>query len=69
MLRRLIYFLITNGSFSISQLNCQNIQIGRINIQYIRPNKTNDIDMDEFLEESLQVFKDGRPQRDENDNM
>ena len=25
--------------------------------------------MDEFLEESLQVFKDGRPQRDENDNM
>ena len=63
---RYLYFLITNGSFSISQLNCQNIKIGRIDIQYIRPNKTNDIDVDEFLEKSLQVSKDGIPQRDEN---
>ena len=53
----------------ISQLNCQNIKIGRIDIQYIRPNKTNDIDVDEFLEKSLQVSKDGIPQRDENDNI
>ena len=66
---RYLYFLITNGSFSISQLNCQNIKIGRIDIQYIRPNKTNDIDVDEFLEKSLQVSKDGIPQRDENDNI
>ena len=51
---RYLYFLITNRSFSISQLNCQNIKIGRIDIQYIRPNKTNDIDVDEFLEKSLQ---------------
>ena len=61
--------LITNGSFSISQLNCQNIKIGRIDIQYIRPNKTNDIDVDESLERSLQVSKDGIPKRDENDNI
>ena len=66
---RRLYFLITNGSFSISQLNCQNIKIGRIDIQFIRPNKTNDIDVDEFLEKSLQVSKDGIPQRDENDNI
>ena len=66
---RYLYFLITNGSFSISQLNCQNIKIGRIDIQYIRPNKTNDIDVDEFLEKTLQVSKDGIPQRDENDNI
>lgn len=66
---RYLYFLITNGSFSISQLNCQNIRIGRIDIQYIRPNKTNDIDVDKFFEKSLQVFKDGIPQRDENENI
>lgn len=66
---RYLYFLITNRSFSISQLNCQNIKIGRIDIQYIRPNKTNDIDVGEFLEKSLQVSKDGIPQRDENDNI
>lgn len=47
---RHLYFLITNGSFSISQLNFQNTKIGRIDIQYIRPNKTNDIDVDKFLE-------------------
>jgi hypothetical protein len=61
---RHLYFLIINGSFSISQLNCQNIKIGRIDIQFIRPNKTNDIDVDEFLEKSLQVSKDEIPQRD-----
>lgn len=66
---RHLYFLITNGSFSISQLNCQNIKIGRIDIQFIRPKKNNDIDVDEFLEKSLQVCKDGIPQRDENDNI
>lgn len=66
---RRLYFLITNGSFSISLLNCRNIKIGRIDIQFIRPNKTNDIDVDEFLEKSLQVSKDGIPQRDENDNI
>lgn len=66
---RRLYFLITNGSFSISQLNCQNIKIGRIDIQFIRPNKTNDTDVDEFLEKSLQVSKDAIPQRDENDNI
>ena len=65
----ILYSLITNGSFSISQLNCQNIKIGRIDIQFIRPNKTNDIDVNEFLEKSLQVSKDAIPQRDENDNI
>lgn len=38
-------------------------------IQYIRPNKTNNTDMDEFLEKSLQVSKDGVPRRDENANI
>jgi hypothetical protein len=66
---RRLYFLITNGYFSISLLNCQNIKIGRIDIQFLRPNKTNDTDVNEFLEKSLQVSKDGIPQRDENDNI
>ena len=64
-----LYFLITNGSFSILQLNSQNIKISRIDIQYLRPNKTNDSDVNEFLEKSLQVSKDGVPQKDENDNI
>jgi len=66
---RRLYFLITNGYFSISLLNCQNIKIGRIDIQFIRPNKTNDTDVNQFLEKSLQVCKDAIPQRDENDNI
>ena len=64
-----LYFMITNGYFSILLLNCQNIQIGRIDIQFIRPNKTNDTDVNEFLEKCLQVSKDGIPQRDENYNI
>ena len=64
-----LYFPITNRYFSISQLNCQNIKIGRIDIQYIRLNKINDIDVDKFLEKSLQVLKDWILQRDENDNI
>jgi hypothetical protein len=66
---RRLYFLITNGYFFILQLNCQNIKIGRIDIQFIRPNKTNDTDVNKFLEKSLQVCKDGIPQRDENGNI
>lgn len=66
---RRFYFLITNGYFSISLLTCPNIKIGCIDIQFIRPNKTNDTDVNEFLEKSLQVSKDGIPQRDENDNI
>jgi hypothetical protein len=50
---RRLYFLITNGYFSISLLNCPNIKIGRIDIQFIRLNKTNDTDVNEFLEKSL----------------
>jgi len=45
---RRLYFLITNEYFSISLLNCQNIKIGRIDIQFIQPNKTNDTDVNEF---------------------
>ena len=66
---RRFYFLITNGYFSISLLNCQNIKIGRIDIQFIRPKKNNDPDVNEFLEKSLQIWKDGIPQRDENYNI
>ena len=42
--------------FSISEFNCPNIKISRIDIQFIRPNKTNDTDVYEFLEKSLAVF-------------
>lgn len=66
---RRLYFLITNGYFSTSLLNCQNIKIGRIDIQFIRPNKTNDTDVNQFLEKSLQVCKDAIPQRDKNGNI
>lgn len=54
---RRLYFMITNGYFSILLLNCQNIKIGRIDIQFIRPNKTNDTDGNEFLEKSLPIAK------------
>jgi len=66
---RRLYFLITNGYFSISLLNCQNIKIGRIDIQFIRSKKNNDTDVNEFLEKSLQVYKYAIPQRDENYNI
>ena len=66
---RRLYFLIKNGYFSISLLNCPNIKIGHIDIQFIRLNKVNDTNVNEFLEKSLQVSKDGIPQRDENENI
>lgn len=53
---RRIYFLIKNGSFSISQLGCQNLKVGRVDIQFIRLNEINDTDVSEFLEESKQTF-------------
>jgi hypothetical protein len=53
---RRIYFLIKDGYFSISQLNCQNLKVGRVDIQFIRPNQSNDIDVSEFLEKSKQTF-------------
>lgn len=51
-----IYFLIKDGSFSISQLGCKNLKVGRIDIQFIRPNQINDTDVSEFLEQSKQTF-------------
>jgi len=53
---RRIYFLIKNGYFSISQLNCQNLKVGRVDIQFIRSNQGNDTDESEFLEKSEQTF-------------
>lgn len=53
------YFLIKDGYFSISQLNCQNLKIGRVDIQFIRPNQSNDTDVNEFLEKSKQTFLNG----------
>ena len=41
---------------AISQLNCQNLKVGRVDIQFIRPNLSNDIDVSEFLEKSKQTF-------------
>jgi len=51
-----IYFLIKEGYFSISQLNCSNLKVGRVDIQFIRSNQSNDIDVSEFLEKSKQTF-------------
>jgi hypothetical protein len=53
---RRLYFLITNGYFSISQLNCQNIKIGRIDIQFIRPKKTNDTSLQTDLMARIWLF-------------
>ena len=53
---RRIYFLIKDGYFSISRLNCQNLKVGRVDIQFIRPNQSNDTDVREFLEKSKQTF-------------
>lgn len=55
-----IYFLIRNGYFSISQLNCQNLKVGRIDIQFIRQNQRNDTDLSEFLENSIETFQNYR---------
>ena len=66
---RHLYFMIINVYFSISLLNCQNIQIGRIDIQFIRPKKNNDTNANYFLKKSLQVSKDYIPQRDKNYNI
>jgi hypothetical protein len=58
---RRIYFLITNGYFSISQLNCKNLKVGRIDIRFIRQNQRNDTDLGEFLEKSKETFKNTHP--------
>ena len=42
---RRIYFLIKSGVFSISQMNCPNLSVNRIDIQYIRPNENDDTDL------------------------
>lgn len=51
-----IYYLIKEGYFSIFQLNCSNLKIGRIDIQFIRFSQTNDTETSEFLEKSKQTF-------------
>ena len=48
--------MIKDGYFSISQLNCQNLKVGRVDIQFIRTNQSNDTDVSEFLEKSKQTF-------------
>ena len=44
---------------------------GRIDIQFIRTNRTNDSDVNEFLEKCLEICKNenGIPLRDENGNI
>ena len=51
-----IYFFIKSGVFSISQMNCYNLSVNRIDIQYIRPNKKDDTDLMDFFKESKQTF-------------
>ena len=67
---RRLYYLIKNGVFSISKLNCH-VTLGRIDIQFIRTNRTNDSDVNEFLEKCLEICKNenGMPQRDKNGNI
>ena len=54
---RRIYFLIKEGIFSISQLNCPSLSINRIDIQYIRPNENPDTNLMDFFKESKQTFQ------------
>ena len=54
---RRIYFLIKEGTFSISQLNCPSLSINRIDIQYIRPNENPDTNLMDFFKESKQTFQ------------
>lgn len=51
---RRIYFFIKEGIFSISQLNCPNLSINRIDIQYIRPNENTDTNLMDFFIKSLE---------------
>ena len=51
-----IYFLIKDGCFSISQLNCPNLKVARVDINFIRPNQNNDTDVSELFEKSKQTF-------------
>lgn len=46
---RKIYFLIKENIFSISELNCPNISISRIDIQYIRPNQNYETNFIDFF--------------------
>ena len=54
---RRIYFLIKENIFSISELNCPNISISRIDIQYIRPNENHDTNLMDFFNESKEIFQ------------
>ena len=54
---RRIYSLIKREIFSISQLNCPNLSVNRIDIQYIRPNQKDDTDLMHFFKESKQIFQ------------
>lgn len=54
---RRIYFLIKENIFSISELNCTNISINRIDIQYIRPNQNYETNFIDFFNESKEIFQ------------
>ena len=54
---RRIYFLIKENIFSISELNCPNISISRIDIQYIRPNQNYETNFIDFFNESKEIFQ------------
>ena len=52
-----LYWLIKEKIFSISQLNCPNLSITRIDVQYIRPNQKSDTDLIDFFEKSKEAFE------------
>ena len=71
---RRIHYLIKNGFFSISQLNCdsKDLRIGRIDLQFIRKNQNDDSELEDFFQKSLEIFQTkkrmGMIERDRNDN-
>ena len=54
---RFIYRLLKIEDFSLSELNCQDLRVGRIDINFIRINQTEDSNLMEFLKKSEETFK------------
>lgn len=54
---RFIYRLLKIEDFSLSELNCQDLRVGRIDINFIRINQAEDSTFMEFFDKSEETFK------------
>jgi len=54
---RFIYHLLKTEAFSLSELNCQDLRVGRIDMNFIRIRQTEDSALMEFFEQSKETFK------------